>query len=312
MPPPNSNRIKPPKKATKVHDLNSISSSDTLSYPTTNELNAPPSSFDGYVRCIFGAKGSGKSTLASQFPKTLTLMFEPRRRNLVIRQLNLLKTTPQQIMEGAPDIWQLIKNTTQQWIDDESIDNLAFDSVDIAYECCYSHICAKHGVKAPNDAGKAGPDMWNEIRDEWGTYFDTLTGTRLGITFVSHVKVRENEELDGSKFDRKSPSCTPACLRYIKQAVDFVFFYGKLNGKRCMQIRDDDGMAEVAAGAQGHFLQPDGKPIYYLEMPDLLDKKTGYQVLCEAFNNQHWDLNTPIEERTVTSAKKGPPNKKAS
>lgn len=293
----------PPKKAKPIRSASAPTSLDIIEYPKENELNEPPSHFDNYIRCIFGQKGSGKSTLASQFPKNLTLMFEPRRRNLRIRQVNLLKQTPKQILAGGPDVWLQIKNTTQLWLDDPSIKNLTFDSVDIAYECCYSHICAQHNVSKPSEAGKEGPDIWNEIKDEWCTYFDILGGTDMGITLLSHIKVRENEEIDGGKIDRKSPSCTPACLKYIKQAVDFVFFYGKLNGKRVIQIRDDDGMAECACG--NGFMQPDGKPIFYLEMPDLLSGVSGYQVLCEAYEGKHWDFNTPEDERT-TSTTKGP------
>jgi len=302
MPPPS-------KKAKMVRSNNAPAvQSDILSYPDEGEYNEPPSHFSNYLRCIFGSTGSGKTTLVSQFPKHLTLMFEPRRRNLRIRQVNLQKHTAKEIMDGATDTWNLIKNTTQLWIDDKSIDGLNFDSVDLAYECCYHSICASHEVQSPAGAGKGGSDIWIEIRDEWASYFDALAATEMGINFVSHMKLRESEELDGSKYAKRSPSCAPACLQYIKQAVDFVFFYGKLNGKRVIQVRDDTGDAEVASGVEGTFLDPNGKPITYLEMPPLGSDISGYQRLCDAFDNKCWDAFAEPEEE-APKKKAGPPRK---
>jgi len=296
----------PPKRATKVRPA-SNETFEGFDYPGADEVNVPPTTFDGYIRCFFGKKGIGKSTLVSTFPNALTLMFEPRRRNLAIRQLNLQKRIAKEILQGEEDVWNKIKLTTQRWIDDESIDCINFDSVDIAYECCYHSVCAANGVAKPNDAGKASVDVWNEIRDEWACYFDALAASRLGVNFVSHVKSRDTEQLDGGKIEVNAPSCTPACLQYIKQACDFVFYYGDYNSKRAMQLRDPTGMAWVAVGAQNAFMQPNGKPINILEMPDLTSKTTGYQHLVKAFNNECWDIDTEEEDKKVV--KKGPPRR---
>ena len=298
----------PPKKAKIVRANSAPVTYGGLDYPSAEELNIPPTSIDGYIRCIFGRKGIGKSTLVSQFPKSLTLMFEPRRRNLKIRQVNIQKVTAQQIMDGAPDVFSQVTHTVDKWIEDETINNLNFDSVDIFYECCYHHVCAQNKAASPADAGKSGPDIWIQIRDTWAVFFDTLAGTRLGINLVSHMKSRESEEIDGGKYQVRSPSCSPACLLYIKQAADLIFFYGILDGKRAMQIRDDVGSAEVAVGPQSTFLQPDGKEIFYLNMPSLIDKETGYDRLSKAFNNECWDLYTPEENRSVPKPK-GPPKR---
>jgi hypothetical protein len=308
----------PAKKATFVKDVaktKPTSQIPTLDYGTPDDINIPSDDFNGYIRCFFGAKGVGKSTLAAQCPKNFTLMLEPQRRNLRIWQRNIQKHTASEIIQGAPDAWQLIVNTTPLWIQDTNIETLTFDSIDIAYETCYHHVCAEHGVNSPADAGKSGSDIWNQIKDEWASYFSILAESRLAVNMLSHLKNKENEELDGGKIKRKSPSCSPACLLHIKQAADFVFFYGKVAGnKRAIQLRDEDGGTECAAGAEERVYQPDGKPIYYLEMPDLLDKETGYERLCKAFRNECWDMYTPESERKKkapppTVVRKGPPKR---
>jgi hypothetical protein len=304
----------PPKRALKVPNVKTASktpSKDTFDYPSSTEINEPPNTFDSYVRCIYGQKGFGKSTLASQFPNSLTLMYEPMRRGLRIRQLPIRKVLASQILDGAADPWVQLKNTTQQWIDDTTIDNINFDSVDIAYETAYHSICASHEIENPAQAGKGSSDIWIEIRDEWSSYFDSLIASRLGVNLISHVKTRDIEELDGSKQDVKVPSCSPACLTYIKQACDFVFYYGQHNGYRAIQVRNQTGSSFVSCGPEGHFMQPDGKPIQVLAMPALAEKKNGYMILSEAFNNTHWDIDTSEDDRKITTTpKKGPPPKR--
>lgn len=288
----------PPKRAKLVRDVG-VKDYGTFDYGSPDELNIPPDSFDAYMCCIFGQKGVGKSTLAAQMPGTFTLMFEPRRRGLNIWQLNLQKYTSEEIQQGKSDTWQMIKNTTPQWIADKRIQRISFDSVDIAYECCYHHVCAINKINKPSES-KSGPDVWNQIRDEWASYFDMLAASNKGITLLSHLKIREDLDLENVKTERRQPSCAPACLKYIKQAVDFVFFYGKMDGRRAVQLRDTDGSAEVAVGPQDRFMQPDGKPITYLEMPELTDKTcNGYQRLVDGFNNKCWDFYTPEEDRKV-------------
>lgn len=302
----------PRARATRIRANDAPKQLTGLSYPGPEELNQPPQNFDSYVRCFFGAKGFGKSTLVASFPKSLTLMFEPKRKNLNIRMLSLQKYTAKQIQEGADDVWEQVKLTVQQWVDDDSINVINYDSVDIFYECCVHSISASHQLERPGDAGKGSADVWIEIRDEWSAFFDAHLDTRLGINFVSHVKTRETEELDGGKVDQKVPSCAPACLQYLKQACDFVFYYGPHNGNRAIQLRDHTNAAFVAVGTRDNFRQPNGKTIEVLAMPDLDDKKTGYQVLVEAFNNKHWDIDTPDDERkvkTLSAPPRKPPRK---
>lgn len=280
--------------------------SGTLEYPGEDEYNEPPDHFDAYMRCFYGQKGIGKTTAASTFPNSLTLMLEPKRRGLRIRQLALQKHTAEQIMEGAPDTYQLVANTTQKWIDDESIKHLNYDSIDIFYEACTHSVCARNNITKPSEAGRSSSEIWNEIRDEFSGYFDTLRDTDMGINLLSHNKARDVETLEGGKMGFVAPSCSPACLKYIQQAVDIVLYFGWYNGERSCMVRDETNSAFVANGVADKFLQPDGKPISIFAIPDI-EKKPTYEVLVDAFDNKLWDVDTPEDEREVK--KKGPPKK---
>jgi hypothetical protein len=70
-------------------------------------------------------------------------------------------------------------------------------------------------------------------------------------------------------------------------------------------------MAFVSNGAQGKFLQPDGKPLNIFELPDILSDKPQvelYNTLVAAFNNKLWDMDTPEDQRgpAKPTAPKGP------
>lgn len=299
----------PPVRANKIKG--SQVTSDTLSIPGIDELNEPPNDFSKYLKCFFGKKGVGKSTLASQQPNNLTLMFEPLRKNLRIRALQMRKYTPEEIINGSPDVWQKLMNSIDQIIDDESINNLTFDSIDIAYECKYASVCASHNITSPDQAGRDSSSIWIEIRDSWASDMFKLLDSRLSLTLISHLAIRDDEQLDSSKVKVKQPSCSPACLKWIKQACDFVFYYGELSKEKVLQVRDDTGMSEIASGVEGRLLQPNGKPLYFLPMPDL--NGNGYDTLVKAFNNECWDYYTTEEEKGATPSKpsvKRPPVRK--
>jgi hypothetical protein len=184
-----------PKRAKRVRHKDHKPDDEVIEYPGPDELNEPPDSIDDCTILIFGPKGEGKSTALASFPDSLTLQLESKRRGLRIRQAPIQKHTAKQILEeDAPDSWTRIKNTTQQWVDDESILRLNFDSVDMAYEMCYASVCAENRVSAPKDAGRESFDIWNQIRDEFSAYFDAVKDTGIKVTFSSHVKEREEKD----------------------------------------------------------------------------------------------------------------------
>lgn len=289
----------PPIKASKVKSINSPVNNKQLIIPGPTEFNVPPTQFNKFLKCYFGKKGVGKSTLASEEPNNLTFMFEPMRKNLRIRSIPMRKHTPEEIINGAPDAWAMLMSSVDQIINDETIDNVTFDSIDIAYECKYASVCASHNIASPTDAGKGSADVWIEIRDTWASDTYKFLDSRLSLTLLSHLAVREDEQLDMAKVKVKQPSCSPACLKWIKQACDFVFYYGEINKEKIIQVRDDTGMSEIASGVEGRFLQPNGQPLTFLPMPALNGHINGYQTLVKAFNNECWDYYTTEDEKTT-------------
>jgi hypothetical protein len=274
--------------------------------PPPDDVNEPPDDLQAYMVCIFGAKGIGKSTLGAYWGrrkesdpnKSIILMSEPNRKNLRVRRPIQFKTyTAKEIMEGSPDPWEQLKELTPQLIDDPTVEHISFDSIDLFYEMAQHSVSAANGVTNPSKAGKESSGVWIELRDEFKSYFDTLKETGMGILLLSHIKTRDVETVDGSKFDQIAPSCAPACLQYIKAACDFVFHYSWHNNQRCMVIRDPGNDIWTACGVQDRFCEPTGKQVERLAIPN--DFTQVYSTLENCFDNKEWDADTDEDERDI-------------
>lgn len=278
--------------------------------PGPDELNEPPNDLLKYMICLYGTKGIGKSTLASTFPNSLTLMTETIRKGLRIRMAQLRTYTAEQIMEGAPDTFVQVGERIDQILGDGTIEVLNIDSIDLFYDMVVHHVSAKWEVSNPSVLGKESSGCWIDIRNTFKAFMDLLAESPLGIVLISHSKEREIEAIDGELTPMISPSCAPACLQYIKQACDYAMFYGWHNDKRVIMVRDGLNRAWCAAGPEGHFMQPDGKPLNMFEIPD--DPAMGYKTLVKAFDNKLYDSQRMKEESAPKlPTKKGPPKKKS-
>lgn len=282
-----------------------------LQIPLPDEIQEPPNDLCEYMVCVFGTKGIGKSTLGAYWGRrsdedpnrTVILMSEPGRKNLRVRKPIFFKLrTAEEIMDGADDPWKQLKEITGDLIEDETVENISFDSIDLFYAMAQNSVSANNGVANPSKAGRDASAIWIELRDEFSSYFDALKETNLGVLLLSHIKSRDVETVDGSKFDQVAPSCPPACLQYIKSACDFVFHYSWHNASRCLVIRDQSNDIWTACGVQDRFLQPDGKPVNRLRMPSV--PSDVYRTLDDAFHNLEWDADTPDEEKTTPQKEK--------
>lgn len=241
---------------------------------------APPKDISSYIIFLYGLKGIGKTSLANQFPNAITLMLEPRRRNLSIRQV------------PEPGSGQLTWLDVKGYIDaivQKGNSTCVVDSIDIAYELCLNHVCQSHNVDYPpeNDFGR----MWVEIREEFASTFNQLLWNEIPTIFTSHAKLRQDKEFDdtpGEEGKFVAPTCAPAAWKYAKQVCDFAWFYGYYEQRHAITVRGGDG-TWAATGTEGNFLDPKGNPIttfYCGESP-----QAAYKSLMAAYNNKLYDVH---------------------
>jgi hypothetical protein len=269
------------KPKTRTKSKPSVASSSSR-LPGIDELNLPPENFLDYCSVIYGLKGVGKTSLiANMSPNSLVFMFEPRRRNLKIRMVQLdMKSVPQ-IEAGEEDPWKLFKELVEEAKQDPTISHIGIDTVDRCYKACMNSVCSEMGIIHPgglNDFGNA----WNAVKEEFRSYFDTLLASEeLGVTFVSHCTEMPLEINTGETVVTYGPSCDNFAKEYLKQACDFAFFYGKHYSRRALHVRWTPDIW-TACGVDDVFLTPSGEKIAAFEIPSA---STAGQSLLDAYAN---------------------------
>ena len=283
--------------------------------PGIDDMNQPPENLLDYTICLYGTKGIGKTTLASSIPGSVTIMTEPTRRNLKIRQISLYVNSSEDVQDQVErdftnnsgevidtyfDAWDFFKNKLiPQMLNDDSVSCINIDTVDRMYEACSSSVCVRNGVLHPGDVNDYGA-MWRNVKQEFETVFSNIRFAGKGLIFISHAREDDVELNTGTKAKIYAPSCSGQALGYIKAAADYAFFYGYNGKQRCLHMRGCDKIW-TACGPEDHFISPNGNP---LELISMEGKK--WDFIEDAFNNKVYDLNeVPVDEvKPVTSLKK--------
>ena len=274
---------------TKKKSLKKAASAPTdVTLPT--EMEGPSERLSDYSILIFGTKKIGKSTLASMFPKTLMLMFEPGGKGLTAFK------RPVRSWQEARQYLKLIKKDT-------TFDNVAIDTVDVAYKQCDKFVCQKMGIDHPSEAdwGKG----WSGVRDEFEWWTRELMASGKGVMFISHSVEKEIRKRNQQNYHRIQPTMANIGRDVIESMVDIWCYYDYEEGVRTLTIRGDD---HITAGhrLQDRFLTPDGKELLTINMGT--SKEQAYANFIAAFNNEYVP---PVESTDDTPKKKFKIKKKA-
>lgn len=275
-----------------------------IKIPGPTELNVPPDQLLEYTICIYGTKGIGKTTLVSSIPNSLTIMTEPLRKNLPIRQIALRCLEYDDILATGIDAWAQFKSILDRTKEDDSIEVYNIDTVDRMYEACLNHHCVKERVRHPgglNDFGK----LWAVIKDDFETTMNRIRDWGKGLVLISHTKETDVEVVTGGKVTQYGPSCQNASLKYIKAACDYAMFYGySADHRRLIHLRGYDSIW-TACGVPDRFISPSGSPLTAVEIPE--GETQGWSRIQNAFENKVYD----IDEEPPTDEVKKPSRRRA-
>lgn len=255
--------------------------------PGPQDLNEPSSDFSKYTCLIYGGKAVGKTTASASFPGNLNIQFEPRRRNVALRMYPINVARAKEITCDEDDPWVEFVSVCAAAIEDKTIKTITIDTIDLAYETCQEHICFRNQIDYPGDKNDRGA-AWNDLKHTFTSLLQTLGESGKTLLLLSHSKERDQSFLDiGGAKDVETlvgPSCSPACLKILKQTCDFWFYYGKSGERRVLTMRDinEPRILDVAVGCG--FVTPDGETINSIEIPS--DPAKFYPVLNDAFQGR--------------------------
>lgn len=246
--------------------------------------NEPPQNFLEYCTVLFGAKGVGKTSLAAQFPGSIVLQLEPRRRNLRIRQYEVRPKSISEVRKSGYQYspWIEIKEFIEEVLEDNSVKHITIDTADRFYDAAFIHHCAEKRVDNPSKCNDYG-QTWDAIRWDVEDTLNKILYSSKGCLITSHAKLRENEEdIEGSEF--YAPTCKPAMWTILKAAADYAFFYGYLDSQRVIRLRGNEERYWLACGPEDYFMDKKGNPLTTISAGK--SAKEAYQQLTLAFNNE--------------------------
>jgi hypothetical protein len=275
-----------------------------LEIPGPLDLNTVSDRFEDYLVLIYGEKGVGKTTLASQWPNSLTFMWERGRKNLPIRQLPMRNKDGS---AGPPLSWDEVdKASTPFWpllqkaVRDPSIETIIIDTVDRMYDGVFEYTCWEQGVSHPQAADE-GHVVWNTIKLRFEGAIGTVLDAGKQIVLLSHAREKEILTRLGESYKIVCPTCTPTTWKSAQTLCDFVFYYGWHGKQRALKVRGDD-LIVCSNQVPGHFLDPEGNPLDTIAMGE--KPQDAWKLLKSAFDNQIYDITHTVDTQRTTTRRK--------
>lgn len=267
-----------------------------LALPTAP--NEPSDNLEDYCVLIFGRKSVGKSTLASSWPDALNFQCEPGRRNLRIMMV------PREPKEKLT--WKSFLEYGRLFAETDHFHSAVVDTVDRAYNLCYTSVCSQWGVSQPSDAGYDSSSLWNAIKQEFEIGLELLRSSGKSLILVSHDRTTKRENRDGTYLDRLEPTCPGQALNVCQAICDFVFCYDFSNNDRVLTVRDFENNSWASCGLDTAFLDPDGTPLHRILIPHFKSNTTSqiWNLLQSAFQGELRDYDyTPPRKKPLGKPK---------
>jgi len=246
--------------------------------------NKPPQRLQDYFIFLYGEKGVGKTSLLAQFPGALIEQFEPRRRNLEIRQVSIAPMTHAQYRKQSSTLhpFRIFQASIEECLQSSKEIFIVIDTIDRAYDACLDCVCWEAGLDYPadNDYGKT----WRMVKDEFESTLNRILYEGMGLAAISHARRwAQDSETAGESFDMVMPTCSPACWKICKAMTDYNFYYGYEGTQRVLAVRGTD-IIWASSAQDDHFLAPNGEPLFTIPMGT--SPKQGLANLLAAYSNK--------------------------
>ena len=268
-----------------------IGSSLNLELPT--EKSKPIYDLTTTTFFFHGEPGIGKTDFTAQFPDALNLAFEPSGRYLEIFRL------PE---TGSFMSWDQFVRVVDKLVRSDRFRTIVFDTADLAYALCTSHICEEAGEDHINDGELGYGKGVDKVDAEFKKQILRLTATGRGVIFVSHTKAEEFTKGSGVKQQKLIATVKERGRRFINGFVDVTGYYGYFGDERRLVIRGSENV-DCKCRIKGRFLTPKGSALFEkrhdmrdvpvserilsIDMGDSAEES--YENFVAAYNNEQTD-----------------------
>lgn len=274
----------PSRLGKRVSDLN-------LTLPI--ELSEPIKTMEEALWLIYGEPGIGKTSLATQFPRSMSLMFEPGAKGLAMHKRDvpnwrhLIGYVDMLVAQAAKKPFQMV----------------VVDTVEKSHDRCFEHVCKREVMSHPNE--KPYGEGWRLINSEFLNQWERLATAGYGIVFISHVQDKAFQTRSGKQYQKIVPALSASAGEHICGMVDVIGYYGYWGNDRYLTIRGSDEL-EAKNRLKRQFRQAKtGKRIHSIPMFSEgdadFDEEGAFANLRRAFNNLQVGDGEPEEAVTLSN-----------
>lgn len=245
-----------------------------LTLPTG--INEPSDDLLSFFLTIFGRKGIGKSTFGASYPDAITFMLERGRRNLSIRMVPK-KEEGKLTFESFSKYFTLFCN-------DDDLRAGVIDTIDALFDLVHAHYFAEYGYATMKELGDGGDsfNFWADVKGYLEDRIQQAQDAGKTLVFISHEKLKEKPNSDGTMIERIEPTCGKVCFDIVQRYCDFVFHYDWVANDRVITIRSTDNLVWTSCGRNEMFCDPDGTQLKRITIPSN-DPEAGFETLEKAF-----------------------------
>lgn len=274
-----------------------------LVLPTS--VNEPSDDLTSYFLTLFGRKSIGKSTFGASAPGSINFQLERGRRGLSILMVPK-KNEPALTFKTFGNYFTLFCNN-------DDLHTGVIDTIDAWYDLAHAHFFSEYGYATMKELGEGG-DSFNFWADLKGYFEDRIIEAQDAgktLIFISHEKLKQKPNTDGTTLERIEPTCGKPCFDIIQRYCDFVFHYDWVANDRVITIRSTDNLVWTSCGRNEMFCDPDGTPLKRIKIPSD-DPEAGFETLEAAFRGElrDYDYTPPKPKKPLGPAKKTGPAKK--
>jgi hypothetical protein len=271
--------------------------------PEMNEVKIPSgaskpiTSLDESVIAIYGNSGCGKTTLAAQFPGYVTAQFEPLRKGIQIRKVDMSYVSLSYYDRTEDRPFLKFCSLVEQSLEDPTVKGICIDTFALMFQSASDFVCHEGGYSSPNDANDYGK-TWGKIQNLVRDILTVFLKSGKGLIFIDHSAAVETE-VNSEKFKITQPNLTESksgSMPILKEMTEMVMFYGlNANGTRYIQLHPTRNVYCKCA-IDGHFQTPTGEQLKRFNVGNT--PKKAYQDLIDAFNNKK---SNPVKPTRKTS-----------
>jgi len=180
----------------------------------------PKQNFHEYMKVYYGSPGSGKTSVAAQNPNAVFIMFEDGIAGHSVFAVNV----PRIAKKKGKGRWQVFLDVVDELLKGEhNFNEVVIDTADRAIDACADYTKEREGLDDLS-SGTYGSG-WRSLFDNFKKPIEKLQTSELGLSVLSHGKMKEITDVRGKTHDKIIANLTGQAGQWVLDEADIVLLF---------------------------------------------------------------------------------------